>query len=57
MPTRVRSTAASLCKDHGWRVTIEKPLRAEMSDEDKHLAQIIAFANPSLSLNPYRLIS
>jgi hypothetical protein len=38
-------------------VTIEKPLRAEMSDEDKHLAQIIAFANPSLSLNPYRLIS
>ena len=30
---------------HGWRVTIEKLLRAEMSDEAKHLEQITAFAN------------
>jgi hypothetical protein len=32
---------------HGWRVTIEKLLRAELSDEAKHLEQIAAFANAS----------
>jgi hypothetical protein len=29
---------------HGWRVTIERLLRAEISDEEKHYEQIAAFA-------------
>jgi hypothetical protein len=29
---------------HGWRVTIERLLRAEISDEEVHFEQIIAFA-------------
>jgi len=29
---------------HGWRVTIERLLRAEISDEEKHLAQVEAWA-------------
>jgi len=33
---------------HGWRVTIERLLRAETSDEEKHLTQIEAWANASL---------
>ncbi len=35
---------------HGWRVTIERLLRAEISDEEKHFEQIAAFA--ALSLIP-----
>jgi hypothetical protein len=33
---------------HGWRVTIERLLRAEISDEEKHLAQVEAWAIVSL---------
>jgi hypothetical protein len=29
---------------HGWRVTIERLLRAEISDEEKHYEQIAAYA-------------
>jgi len=34
---------------HGWRVTIERLLRAEISDEEKHLAQVEAWAIAPLS--------
>jgi hypothetical protein len=33
---------------HGWRVTLERLLRAEISDEEKHFDQMIAFTAPPL---------
>jgi len=38
---------------HGWRVTIERLLRSEISDEEKHAAQIEAWVATPSSLNPY----
>jgi len=36
---------------HGWRVTVERLLRAEISDEEKHFAQLEAWAAVPLNLS------
>jgi uncharacterized damage-inducible protein DinB len=51
-------SASDFAKDtgvrfHGWRVTIEHLLQSEISDEEKHLAQIEAWA--AAPLLPYPL--